>query len=645
MTDYDVRKRLEAALRSRAGQARTDHPLSHAQRSLLILHQMEPDSASYNVAFTARFTGGFDSATFHRAIRSVVGRHAALRTTFGRVGTDGRDGTAGRQTVHGWLEPDLAELDASQWSEERLEDAVRSAHREPFDLMTGPPIRVRVYPLAQGEAVVLLAVHHVVCDFWSLGLVLAELEQLYLAEVERRPAHLPGRNVPYSDFVTYQRAVIAGEKGGRARSYWHDRLAGRLEPTGWPRFELDPADTGGGGSIVFPFPDDLASSVLTLAREEGVTPYAVLLTAFQVLVSRYTGQREVLVGTPVAGRTDPAMAECVGNFVNPVVLRADLSDAVTFREQLGRTRRTVAEALEHQDYPFELLVSELKPRRMDGRNPIFQAMFSYQKPHRYPAHAGLYVADEGAAPVAWAGLTAVPFRLAQQDDQLELVLEVVHDGDRLVGVLKYRKSVFSASAARQATRCYLALLGAAIAAPGRSVADLPMLTEAEHGINRDIARVPVAEVLGRVGDQVTTSGPSAGQVVGAAPGGEPGGAALGAHGRRVTAVWRQVLGREAIGPDDNFFDLGGNSMLLMRVHEMLTDEAADRPLTVPELFRYPTVASLAGRLGQTASTVGEGPGRGRASSRRVQLADGTARGARLRARGRQRLDTDGGDDA
>lgn len=419
MTDYDLRKKLEAALRARAGQARTEHALSYAQSSMLMLHQMDPDSASYNVALTARFTGGFDAAAFHGALQSLVGRHAALRTTFSRAGTDDRDGTAGRQTVHGWLEPDFAELDARQWTEGELREAVRVAYREPFDLVTGPPLRARAYLVAPGEAVVLLAAHHVVCDFWSLGTMLAELEQLYVAETERRPAGLSGRNNPYSDFVAYQRELIADERGARARSYWHAQLSGDLELAKWPRFDLDPADAGGGGSLMFPIPAQLAADVFALAKAEAVTPYVVLLTAFQVLVGRYTGRPDVLVGSPFAGRTDPALAECVGNFVNSVVLRADLSDAVSFREQLGRTRRTVAEAFEHQDYPFELLVSELAPRRVDGRNPIFQAMFIYQKSGRHPAHAALHAAEEGAAPVAWAGLSAAPFPLDKQDDQFE----------------------------------------------------------------------------------------------------------------------------------------------------------------------------------------------------------------------------------
>ncbi|MDQ7807542.1 condensation domain-containing protein [Amycolatopsis sp. A133] len=603
MTDYDVRKKLEAALRARAAQARTAHPLSHAQRPLLLLHRMNPDSASYHVGFTARFTGGFDGTAFHAAVRSLAGRHPALRTTFSGVDS---------QTVHGWLEPDFAERAARGWSEQELRDAVRGAYREPFDLAAGPLFRVRVFAVAPGEALVLLTLHHVICDFWSLGIVLAELEQLYLAEVQRRPAQLPAHEARYTDFVTHQRALIDGEKGARARSYWHERLSGRLEPVGWPRSDVDP-EAAEGGSVVFPIPAELADGVFALAKAEGATPYAVLLTVFQVLVSRYTGRRDVLVGSPFAGRTDPGLAGCVGNFVNPVVLRADLGDAASYREQLGRTRTAVVEALEHQDYPFELLVSELAPRRVDDRNPIFQAMFSYQKPSRYPALAALYVADEDAAPVAWAGLTAVPFRLDQQDDQLELVLEVVHDGDRLVGLLKYRRAVFSESAAREVTGNYVALLRAALADPGRGIADLPVATEVEPGGPRRSAPARV-----------------------------PAGAAPSAHVGRVTAVWQQVLGRRGIGPDDNFFDLGGNSLLLMKVHELLAGESPDRPLQVPEMFRYPTVAGLARRLAGTA--VVADPGRGRASSRRVQLADGTARSARLRARERQRPETNGGKD-
>ncbi|WP_405765610.1 condensation domain-containing protein [Streptomyces sp. NBC_01538] len=609
---WETRKKLEAALRSRAGRARTEHPLSYAQRPLVLLHRMNPDSASYNVGFTARFTGGFDSGTFRSAVSSLVGRHTALRTTF-----DGTDG----QTVHGWLEPDFAEQDAGGWAEQRIDDAVRRAYREPFDLASGPLVRVRTYPVTPGEAVVLLVVHHVVCDFWSLGVIVAELEQLYLAEARRSPSRLTGHNVPYSDFVSHQRRLLEGEKGSMARAYWHARLAGRLEPAEWPRFELD-ADSDGGGSIVFPIAPELTDGVFALAKEEGVTPYTVLLTAFQVLVSRYTGRRDVLVGSPFAGRTSPTTAECVGNFVNPVVLRADLSDAVPFREQLGRTRRTVIEALEHQDYPFELLVGELAPRRVDDRNPVFQAMFNYQKPTRYPALAGLYVADDGAAPVGWAGLTAVPYRMDQQDDQLELVLEIVHDGERLVGLLKYRKSVFPARAARQVTENYLALLRAALADPGRGVEELPMASDIIPGSDRRT--------------------PSPRESCGSTPHRGP---ALRDVEERITAVWRHVLGRGGIRPDDNFFDLGGNSMLLTQVHEMLADEAPDTPLKINELFRYPTVAGLARRLGRTAAEADrDRPARGRASSRRAQLAGGTARSARLRARERRLPGTEGSDD-
>jgi amino acid adenylation domain-containing protein len=475
ITDYSTRKKLEAALRSRASQARTCYPLSHAQLSLLLLNQIHPDSAAYHVALAARLAG-LDPAALRRAIQSLVGRHAALRTTF-EHGL--QPGTGGYQTVHGWLDPDVATVDARGWDERQLDEVVRLDYARPLDIAAGPPIRVRVYLLADGQAFLLLVVHHLVCDFWSLGVMLTELEELYSSEVEQRLARLPGRNVPYSDFVAYQRELLAGEQGRKARSYWLARLSG-LPPTAeWPAFRIDPADAGGGGSVPFPFPRDLAQNLLTLAGHENVTPYTVLLTTFQVLLSRYTGQCDVLVGTPAAGRADPAFDGCVGNFVDPAVLRADLSGDPSFREQLRRTRRSVAEALEHRAYPFELLVSELAPRRMADRNPIFQAMFIYQQPRRFPGLAHWYVADPDAAPAAWAGLTLRPFRLAQQEDQLELVLEVVlDDDDRLHGVLRYRKSAFSPEAAQRAVQHYLTLLRAAIANPERGVTQLPLVTGA-----------------------------------------------------------------------------------------------------------------------------------------------------------------------
>lgn len=478
MTDHATRHRLREMLRRRAEQARTEVPLSHGQHSLLLLHHLEPDSAAYHVGFAARFTGGFDPDALREALRALVTRHATLRTTF-----QGWDVSA-RQTVHGWLEPGFEVVAAHGWDEDTLRARVHAAYRAPLDIMAGPPVRAHVFGVAPGEAVVLLVMHHLVVDFHSLGTVVEELGALYGGEVRQETVSLPALPVTYADFVDHQRELLADERGARARAYWHERLGGDLPAGEWPAFRLDPGERTGGASAEFALPDDLAREVFAFAKQEKVTPYVLLLTLYQLLVSRYTGHDEVLVGTPVAGRTDPGFDHCVGYFVDPSVLRADFRGAPTLREALRVTRRLVTEALEYQDYPFELLVRELAPARAAGRNPLFPTMFIYQKPQRLPALASLYMGVEHETPVSWGGLTLRPFRLSQQEDQLDLILEIVQDGERLLGVVKYRKAVFSADAARRAVAHFTHLLRGAIAEPDRPLTELP-LTRDDDGDRQD----------------------------------------------------------------------------------------------------------------------------------------------------------------
>ncbi|GLZ28444.1 hypothetical protein Lesp02_06340 [Lentzea sp. NBRC 105346] len=435
--------------------------LSHGQHALWLLCQMAPESSAFNVAFTARIRHGFVAERFRRAIRDLVARHPALRTTFHHA----------TRTVHAELSPEFTVIDATGWSDERLREAVRADYERPFALDSGPMLRVSVFGLDGDECVVLLTTHHLICDFSSLSQLLEELSALYLGE---EPA--TREKASYDEFVHRRRRYLDSDRACRAREHWHERLAGPLPVTEWPAFGCP--DQRGASSVSFRIEPELAEGLRALASAEQATPYMVLVTAFQVLIHRYTGQDDVLVGTPVAGRTDPVFDETVGYFADPVVLRAGLRDEPAFRAQLRQTRRSVAEALEHQDYPFELLVRELAPPRVPGVNPIFQSMFVYHRPRRFPEWISLYVGDETAEPVSWGGLRLTPFPLHQQEGQHDLLIEVVEDGDRLHGVLKYRRSVFSDEAARRAVDHYLTLLRSIVADPDRSVARLTMIDSA-----------------------------------------------------------------------------------------------------------------------------------------------------------------------
>lgn len=474
MADISVRKRIEAELRRRAASVRTEHPLSYGQRSMWLLNRMDPDSAAYNIAFAARAHGPVDPAALRDALRSLTGRHEALRTTFAE-----RDGDT-RQIVHGWLEPGWSETDASGWSPQRLREDVRAAYRQPFDVEHGPLIRATLWRTAPDRAVLLLAIHHLVADFRTLELLLDELGTLYLAERGRGDGRLPSGHAPYHEYVTWQRDYLAGERGSEAAAYWRERLSGELETTRWPAFHTDPeAAREPGASEYFQLDGELTKRVLAYARQENTTPYIVQLTAFQALIARYTGQDDVLVGAPVAGRTEPRFQRCAGYFTDPVVLRADLSGDPSFAELLRRTRSGVTEALEYQDYPFERLVQELSPRRTPGVNPVFQSMFVYQKPAVLPGLAALHWGDEspGGPAVAWADLELRPWRLPQQEGQLDLQLEVVEDGERLLGTLKYRPALFSPTAVRRLVENFSVLLSAALDDPARGVARLPLVAE------------------------------------------------------------------------------------------------------------------------------------------------------------------------
>ncbi|WP_405579621.1 non-ribosomal peptide synthetase [Streptomyces sp. NBC_01092] len=490
MADISVRKRIEAELRRRAASVRTEHPLSYGQRSMWLLNRMDPDSAAYNIAFVARVTGPIDPAALRDALRSLAGRHEALRTTFAE-----RDGDT-RQIVHGWLEPSWAETEASNWSPQRLREEIRTAYRQPFDVVDGPPVRVTLLRTAPDRAVLLLVIHHLVADFRTLEFLLDELGTLYVAERGLGDGRLSSDNTPYHSFVAWQRDYLADGRGAGDAAHWRARLSGELETTRWPAFHTDPeAAREPGASEYFQLDGELTKRVLAFARQENTTPYIVQLTAFQALIARYTGQDDVLVGAPVAGRTDSRFRSCAGYFTDPVVLRADLSGDPSFAELVRRTRTSVTEALDHQDYPFERLVQELAPRRTPGVNPVFQTMFVYQKPVVFPGLAALHWGDEsdGGPAVGWADLELRPWRLPQQEGQLDLQLEVVEDGERLLGTLKYRPALFSPTAVRCLIENFSVLLGAAMDDPSRGVATLPLV--AEPGAPRAAGAAP-APVIG-----------------------------------------------------------------------------------------------------------------------------------------------------
>ncbi|HST62152.1 MAG TPA: amino acid adenylation domain-containing protein, partial [Longimicrobium sp.] len=372
-------------------------PLSFAQERLWFIDRLEPGSSTYNIPVAWRLEGALDRAALERALGEIVRRHEALRTVFREV-----DGSP-VQVVAPFAGFALPVEDLSALGEADREDAVKrragEEARRPFDLAAGPLFRAALLRLGEEAHVLLLTMHHVVSDGWSMGVLFRELSSLYAAYREGRASPLPALAVQYADYAVWQREQLAGEALDRQLAYWKERLSGAPEllelPTDHPR---PPVQSYRGAGVPVALSPELLERLQGLGRSEGATLYMTLLSAFGVLLSRYGGGDDIVLGSPIAGRTRGEVEELIGFFVNTLVLRTDLSGDPSFRETLRRVREATLGAYAHQEVPFEKLVAELQPERSLSHSPLFQVMFSLQNAESGGgALAGLEVSGAGAA--------------------------------------------------------------------------------------------------------------------------------------------------------------------------------------------------------------------------------------------------------
>ncbi|HEU4883761.1 MAG TPA: condensation domain-containing protein, partial [Longimicrobium sp.] len=346
-------------------------PLSFSQRRLWFLDRMEPGNATYNLPNAVRLRGALDVPALERALGEIVRRHEALRTVFAEA-----DGSP-VQVIAPFGGFDLPVEDLSGLGEADREAAARRRVGEeaarPFDLAAGPLFRAGLLRLGGEDHVLLFSMHHIVSDAWSLGVFLRELSALYAAYREGRASPLPELEVQYADFAAWQHEQMAGGVLDRQLAYWRERLADAPALLELPADHPRPAvQTYRGATLPVAFPIELLERLQALGRSEGATLYMTLLAAFQVLLSKYSGSADVVVGTSIAGRTQKEVEALIGFFVNTLVLRTDLSGDPSFRELLGRVREVTLGAYAHQDLPLETLVAELQPERSLSHSPLVQ---------------------------------------------------------------------------------------------------------------------------------------------------------------------------------------------------------------------------------------------------------------------------------
>ncbi|HEV7377734.1 MAG TPA: AMP-binding protein, partial [Pyrinomonadaceae bacterium] len=451
-------------------------PLSRGQQALWFLYQLAPENAAYNISTVVRIASALDVSALRRAFQLLLNRHPSLRSTF----STHQDEPV--QRILDRAEVSFEEIDASELSEAELNSRLTEEADRRFDLEHGPVLRVRLFTRAENDHVILLAMHHIVADFWSLSVLTNELGILYTAEVRGTPAQLPSTQLQYSDYVRQQEEMLGGAEGEKLWSYWQQQLSGELPvlnlPADHPR---PPLQTYSGSSKAFKLSEELTRGLKDLSRRHGATLYMTLLATFQTLLYRYTGQEDILVGSPTSGRNQNGLAGLAGYFVNPVVLRANPSAAVPFTSFLEQTKQTVLSAFEHQAFPFPLLVERLQPEREASRSPLFQAMFILQKAHLLNEE-GLtsFALGEAGARVKLGALELESVALEQRISQFDLTLVMVEAGETLSASLQYNTDLFEAATIAKMVEHLKTLLQGIIAKPQRSLSELPLLTQAEE---------------------------------------------------------------------------------------------------------------------------------------------------------------------
>jgi amino acid adenylation domain-containing protein len=451
-------------------------PLSHGQRGLWFLHQLDPQSAAYNLCYPSRFRSRLNLPALTRALQRLFDRHASLRTTF-----EERGGVL-CQRVHQRPSLPLEVIDAASWSEAALRERLAALAQRPFDLERGPLVRMYIFRRAHDDHIFLLCAHHIVGDFWSLVVVMAEMQALYPAECDGRPAPLEPIKRQYGDFVRWQAEMLEGPEGQRLAQYWERHLAGVpvvLDlPADRPR---PPVFSRRGGTVTWRLEPAMIGRLRALALSEGTTLYALLLAAFELQLFRYTGQEEFLVGCPFAGRSRSGFDDVIGYFINMLPLRADLAGDPSFRALLRRVRGTVLLALQHQDYPFTLLVEQAKLKPDPSRAPLVQVSFTQEKVHgTHDLKAWRFLLPQTGAELSLGGLSIEPYYIEQCSSQCDLEMVFEEGNGSVEGMLRYSADLFDATTAQRMVGHFLTMLEGIADYPERKISAIPWLTRTER---------------------------------------------------------------------------------------------------------------------------------------------------------------------
>jgi amino acid adenylation domain-containing protein len=440
-------------------------PLSFSQERLWFLDQLDPGSPLYRISANYRILGHLDVGALEQSLNRIVERHAALRTSFPAVDGQPVQAIAVAQQVR----LDFVDLTDHHEKQQKVavQEALRAQQQLPFDLARGPLLRAALLRIREEEHVFLMSMHHIISDGWSMGILRQELSALYDSLSSHRPSPLPGLPIQYADYAVWQREWLQGEALQEQLAYWQRHLGGTLPTLQLPTDRARPALQSYRGSVErLTLDSRLSRSLRSLSQTEDITLFMTMLAVFEILLRRYTGQDDIILGTVIANRNRAEIEGLIGFFANTLVLRTDLSGDPTGRELLRRVREVTLGAYAHQDLPFEKLVETLKPNRDWGVNPLFQVMFTMQH-----------------APGKQLTLGQLDLQRLRPDRgvaHFDLSMNVISKPESLECALEYSSDLFDSSTVLRMLAHYRTLLQGMVADPDRHLSELPLLTGTEQ---------------------------------------------------------------------------------------------------------------------------------------------------------------------
>ena len=535
-------------------------PLSSAQHRLWFLDQLEPGSHAYNLAHAMDIRGDLDVDALRQSFDAMIGRHEILRTRFVDI-----DGTPYQQidlsAPADWQLIDLSSVPADR-REVKASQLLETESRKPFDLASGPLLRIRLLQISNDRFILLLTLHHIVSDGWSADVFAQELAAFYEAFTHRTVPSLTELPVQYADFAVWQRERFARGALQSQIAYWKDHLTGAPSVLNLPTDHIRTEESYRGATETLSLPADLVNRLRALSRAHDATLFMTLLAAFDVMLARYSGDKEIVIGTPVAGRTRVETEPLIGMFVNTVPLRVKVSPEQTVSELISGVRETSLGAYANQDVPFETLVSELQCDRSSGHHAIFQVMFALQR---------------GATSVPQLGnLNVRALELCSDTTKFDLSLGVIENDEDLSLVITYRVGLFEPESARCMLADFKLLLEAFAAKPEQMLCDLPALSwtpkHAQPKAPTEPSIVPAVYVAPRTPIE-----------------------------EKLASIWTEVLTTDRIGVEDNFFMLGGHSLMATQLIGRIRN-AFGYELPLRRLFQTPTISGLASAIYENQAT-------------------------------------------